>query len=190
MRVEPATRADLEEIRAAYASARAIQVAQQAPVWPEFTEASTLAEIASGNLFRVFDDAALVGVFSVAYEDPAIWGDDERGAHIYLHRFARAATYPGRGLVGAILTWAVARCAELGREGLRLDTWANNDALIAYYEKLGFTLLEKRRMGNDPRLSPHYHGLELALLERPLTFATASTPLATPSPTPAPKSSR
>jgi ribosomal protein S18 acetylase RimI-like enzyme len=190
MRVEPATIADLDEIRACYASARAIQVAQQAPVWPEFTERSTLSEIESGNLFRIFDDTALVGVFSVAYEDAAIWGDDERGAHIYLHRFARASTYPGRGLVRAVLAWAVARCEELGREGLRLDTWANNDALIAYYETLGFTLLDKRRMGNDPRLSPHYHGLVLALLERPVTLAPATAPLAAPSPSPTPKSSR
>ena len=190
MRVEPATTADLEEIRAAYASARAIQLSQQAPVWPEFTEHSTLGEIESGNLFRVLDGDAFVGVFSVAYEDAAIWGDDERGAHIYLHRFARASTYPGRGLVRAVLTWALARCEELGREGLRLDTWANNDALIAYYEQLGFTLLGKRRMGNDPRLSPHYHGLELALLQRPLTLAPVATPLAAFSPSLAPKSSR
>jgi ribosomal protein S18 acetylase RimI-like enzyme len=104
----------------------------------------------------------------VVYEDPAIWGERERGAHIYLHRFARAATYPGRGLVDAILEWSLAQCEALGREGLRLDTWGGNVALIAYYESRGFALIDRITMGSDPRLPPHYEGLDLALLERPL----------------------
>jgi ribosomal protein S18 acetylase RimI-like enzyme len=170
MRVEPATPAHLPEVLAAYADARALQAANRAFQWPEFSERSILDQMEAGVLFRVLDGDALVGVFTVAYEDPAIWGELERGAHIYLHRFARAATYPGRGLVDAIVAWALAHCESLGREGLRLDTWGHNDALIAFYESRGFTLIDKRTMGSDPRLSPHYDGLHLALLERPLTL--------------------
>lgn len=190
MHAEPATPAHLPEIRAAYADARALQAVNRAFQWPEFTDRSILDEIDAGRLFRVRDGDAFVGVFSVAYEDPAIWGELERGAHIYLHRFARSATYPGRGLVDAILDWAVARCRELGREGLRLDTWGRNDALIAYYQSRGFNLITKLTMGSDPRLPPHYDGLHLALLERPLTLARAAQPLAAQPNTPAPKSSR
>jgi ribosomal protein S18 acetylase RimI-like enzyme len=104
------------------------------------------------------------------YEDAALWGERERGAHIYLHRIARAPTYPGRGLVDAVLDWAQARGEERGLEGLRMDTWASNDALIAYYAKRGFTLLGRTRIPNDSSL-PHYRGLELALMERPLSAA-------------------
>ena len=190
MHAEPATPAHLPEIRAAYADARALQAANRAFQWPEFSDRSILGEMEEGRLFRVLDRDSLVGVFSVAYEDPAIWGELERGAHIYLHRFARAASYRGRGLLDAILAWAIARSEALGREGLRLDTWGGNEALIAYYESRGFTLVQKRTMGSDPRLSPHYVGLFLALLERPLTFAPAAPPLAAPQNTPAPKSSR
>jgi GNAT superfamily N-acetyltransferase len=190
MHAEPATPAHLAEVLAAYADARALQAANRAFQWPEFSERSILDQMEAGQLFRVLDDDALVGVFTVAYEDPAIWGELERGAHIYLHRFARSATYPGRGLVDAILAWALARCEALGREGLRLDTWGRNDALITFYESRGFTLVDKRTMGSDPRLSPHYHGLHLALLERPLTFAAATIPLAAPARSPAPKPSR
>src|SRR5688572_15636958 len=106
MRVEPAAPDDLSAVRAAYADAREIQQEQGAILWPEFPDASILAEVEAGRLFRVVDGDALVGVFSVAYEDEAIWGEHERGAHIYLHRIARAATYPGRGLIGAVLAWA------------------------------------------------------------------------------------
>jgi ribosomal protein S18 acetylase RimI-like enzyme len=104
------------------------------------------------------------------YEDAALWGERERHAHIYLHRIARASTYPGRGLVDAILVWAQARGEELGLEGLRMDTWASNDALIAFYGNRGFTLVGRTRIPNDSLL-PHYRGLELALMERPLNFA-------------------
>jgi ribosomal protein S18 acetylase RimI-like enzyme len=166
--VVPAIPADLAEVRAAYADARARQAAHRAFQWPEFTERSILDQMESGHLFRVLDGDAFVGVFTVAYEDSAIWGELERGAHIYLHRFARAATYPGRGLVDALLGWSLAQCEALGREGLRLDTWGHNDALIAFYESRGFILIDKRTMGSDPRLAPHYDGLHLALLERPL----------------------
>ena len=167
MRIEPATQHDLGDIRAAYEHGRVIQRDQGSIVWPEFTDAAILAEVESRRLFRVVDDDAIVGTFSIAYEDPAIWGSHERGAHLYLHRIARAAHYPGRGLMDAILAWAVHECARLGRDGLRVDTWASNAALIGFYQGRGFRLVAERRLGADPRLPPHYHGNAFALLERP-----------------------
>jgi ribosomal protein S18 acetylase RimI-like enzyme len=168
MRVEPATPSDLPEIRAAYANGRAVQLEQGSPLWPEFPDSAILAEISSGALHRVVDEGALVGVFTSVYEDAALWGERERRAHIYLHRIARASTYPGRGLVDAVLAWAQTRGEELGFEGLRMDTWASNDALIAFYGKRGFALVGRTRIANDSPL-PHYRGLELALMERPLS---------------------
>lgn len=166
MRVTLATPSDLTEIRAAYAHGRAVQRAEESIVWPEFSDGRILAEVDAGNLLRVLNDAGLVGIFSVAYEDALIWGALERGAHIYLHRIARAPGATSGGLVDAALEWAEARCVQLGREGLRLDTWASNAPLIAFYERRGFRLVENRTLGADPRLAPHYHGNTFALLER------------------------
>ena len=167
MRVEPATLEDLPAVRAAYDGARDIQRAQGSTLWPEFPDASIVAEMAAGRLLRVMEGDALVGVFSVAYEDGAIWGEHERGEHIYLHRIARAAAYPGRGLLGAVLAWARARCRALGRTGLRMDTWASNEALVAFYERQGFRVVGRRRIGKEQRLPAHYHGIEVILLEEP-----------------------
>lgn len=176
MRVEPAAPADLPAVRAAYAHGRRTQREQGSTVWPEFTDADILREMGGGRLMRVLDGEALAGVFSVAYEDPAIWGEQERGAHIYLHRIARTEGYPGRGLIGAVLAWALVECRALAREGLRMDTWASNEALIGYYVRLGFRLVGRRRIAPDPRLPPHYHGTELALLERPCADAPGPMP--------------
>jgi ribosomal protein S18 acetylase RimI-like enzyme len=166
VRIEPATPEDLAEIQAAYEDARFKQQTLGAIVWPEFTEAQILAEIDTRHLFRVVAVDAISGVFSIATEDPAIWGAYERGAHLYLHRIARAARHPGRGLMDGILAWAEQRCAALRREGLRMDTWASNTNLIAYYQRYGFRVVDERRLVADPRLPAHYHGNVFALLER------------------------
>jgi ribosomal protein S18 acetylase RimI-like enzyme len=165
MRIEPATLSELNAIRAVYSGAREIQRAEDAIVWEEFPMELTVAEIEEGRLFRVLDGDVLAGVFSVAYDDEAIWGGHERGEHIYLHRIARSVTYRGRGLMSVVLEWAWAECRSLGRVGLRIDTWASNQALIDFYEGLGFRYVETRSIGVEPRLAPHYQGIELALLE-------------------------
>jgi ribosomal protein S18 acetylase RimI-like enzyme len=168
VRIEPATPDDLADVRAAYEHGRTTQRDQGSIVWPEFSDAAILGEIEARQLFRIVDGDAIVGVFSVAYEDAAIWGPHERGTHLYLHRIARAAAFPGRGLMDAILTWADERCKALRRSGIRMDTWASNTALIAFYERRGFRLVDRRRIGVDHRLPPHYHGNEFALLEQPV----------------------
>jgi ribosomal protein S18 acetylase RimI-like enzyme len=178
MRVEPATIEDLPAVRATYADARAIQRARGTIGWPEFPDEAIRAELTAGRVFRVLDGDSLVGVFSVAEEDPAIWGTLERGEHLYLHRIARAAGYRGRGLVTTVLAWARDRCRRLGRAGLRMDTWASNEALIALYATHGFRLVGRRRIGVEPRLPAHYHGGEFALLEEPL--ADPSSPVTAP----------
>ena len=64
-----------------------------------------------------------------------------------------------------ILEWVADHCRSLGRAGVRIDTWAANAALIDFYERRGFRLVGHRSIGVDPRLPPHYHDGEFALLE-------------------------
>ncbi len=165
MLIEPASPDDLSAVRGIYEHARVVQRARRSIQWPEFSDATILSEIEKGRLMRVSADDAIAGIFTVAYEDPAIWGPHERGTHIYLHRIARAARSPA-GLVDVVLQWADAECQRLGREGLRMDTWARNTVLIEFYGERGFRLVEERRLGADPRLAAHYHGNSFALLER------------------------
>jgi len=166
LQVDVATASDLAEIRQVYDHARTIQRQQGSTVWPEFSDAAILAEISAQHLFRVVDGKTVVGIFSVAYADEAIWGEYERGTHIYLHRIARAAGSPDARLVDTVLAWAHTECRARGLAGLRIDTWSNNAALIAYYQRLGFEVVGHRRIEVDHRLPEHYHGIEFALLEK------------------------
>lgn len=136
-----------------------------ANVWPEFSDEAILHEIDAGQLFRVRVDEAIAGVFSLAFDDPAIWDALEDGRHLYIHRIARTAEWSGGGLMDAILAWVTDYCQSLGRAGVRIDTWASNAPLIAFYERRGFRLVGHRRIGVDARLPPHYHENEFALLE-------------------------
>ena len=165
-RIDNASRDDLRDIRAAYEHARAMQRDTGFSIWPVFPDATILDEISKGQLYRVIIEDSIVGVFSIAHEDPAIWGSHECGRHLYLHRVARAAGYPGRGLMDVVLEWVADECTRLGRDGIRLDTWATNTVLIDFYLRRGFHLVEERRLGADARLSPHYHHNSFALLER------------------------
>jgi hypothetical protein len=97
MDVQPASLSDLSRIQAAYAEGRRRQRQYGTLVWPEFADALLMAEIRSRRLFRVMENDAMVGTFVIAYEDAAVWGDRDRGAHVYLHRIARSPSSTSRG---------------------------------------------------------------------------------------------
>lgn len=169
VRIRPAMPADLPAVRAAYESARILQERTGSKVWPTFADDAILREIADQHVFGVFKGATLAGVFTLLDADPVIWGDLERGEHLYIHRMARAAGCTLPGLIESILRWARQACQALGRAGIRMDTWASNAALVDYYQRHGFHVVERRTMPAESSLPPHYHGLELVLLERPVS---------------------
>lgn len=174
MRVDFARADDLPRIQEAYAEGRRRQRERGTVVWPEFSDAALLAETRARKLFRVLHDDAMVGTFALTYEDRAVWADRERGAHLYLHRIARSPSDASHGLLACIVEWARARCRELGREGIRMDTAAASRQLVAYYERAGFVLVDRRAIAPDPALPAHYDGREVALLE--MTCTTRAAP--------------
>lgn len=164
MNVEPASIGDLPRIQEAYAESRRRQLECGTLVWPEFSDASLIAEVRARKLFRVMDND-MMGTFAVTYEDPAVWGERERGAHVYLHRIARSPSGTSRGLLRSVIEWACAHSRELQREGIRLDTAAASSQLVAYYEQAGLVVVGRHIIGPDPTLPTHYHGTEVALFE-------------------------
>ena len=170
-----ATLEDTAAIRACYDDARNRQRELAVIEWPEFSEDSIRAEIAERRLWKVQDGGLLAGVFTAAYSDPAIWRERELHRHIYLHRIARAPGSRMPGLFAKVLDWAIDHARERGAAGIRMDTWASNDGLIAYYARFGFELVARVRLDADLRLPAHYHGNDFALLERPSDSAAGPT---------------
>lgn len=165
MNVDVAGVEDLPRIQEAYEEGRRRQRERSTVVWPEFSGASLLAEAREGRLFRVLEHDAMVGTFAITYEDPVVWGERERGAHVYLHRIARGRSGAPGGLLPCILEWACAHSRALRREGIRMDTAARSSQLVAYCERAGFVLVGRRMLGPDPALPAHYDGCEVDLLE-------------------------
>lgn len=58
---------------------------------------------------------------------------------LYIEAFATARAYEGQGIGGRMLAWAADQARAQGINWLRLDCWAGNPDLRAYYARQGFT---------------------------------------------------
>lgn len=137
-----------------------------APAWAEFPERILAGDMAEGRHFMgVRDDGACLGYFSIIWRDEAIWQQRDRDDAIYIHRMCGNASTRGRSFTVGVFDWAMSFAARAGRAFVRMDTWAENARLIAYYERCGFVRIGTRVIGDEPRLPPHYQGISLALFE-------------------------
>lgn len=165
LHIGAATPSDLQAIHAAYRHGRTMQLALSNVAWPGFTDEQIVREMELGHLYAIRQHKIVIGIFSMIEDDSLLWESLECGAHLYLHRITRAPEYDGTGLFDVLVRWAHRECLRRGRVGLRMDTWASNETLLRYYRSRGFALIGVKRIPADERLSPHYHGIELALLE-------------------------
>jgi len=172
-RIVPSQPAHLEEFRRHWDAARAFQAARNLPQSPVFPEEQLRRDMADGGHFRgVREDDTCVGFFSVTLSDTPIWGEREQGDAIYIHRMCVNPAARGAGFSADVLIWARGHAASLGRERVRMDTWASNRALVDYYRRCGFEFIGLQDIGHDPALSSHYHGITLALFENPAGTVT------------------
>jgi len=88
---------------------------------------------------------------------------------LYLEAFTTARIRHGSGLGRALLEWAEAYTLEQGKTVLRLDCWAGNEVLQAYYRAAGFQPRGIFRLGSwegqmfEKRLASTDSGDEKAL---------------------------
>lgn len=136
--------------------------------WHAFPQALIASEIAAGNHFKVVRDNEIVGYFSLAWTDGAIWDERERGDAIYLHRMCANPQKKNVRLAELALDWALGLARENDRKFVRIDTWRESEKLIAYYQKIGYRFVGEKSIGDDARLQPHYRNINLALFENPV----------------------
>lgn len=166
MKIERTLPDEIPSVHEIYRQARAYQYRQTGYGWPEFPSSFIEAEIKEKRHFKVLDSLGeIAGIFSVVYAEPVIWNDSDGKEAMYLHRMAIQNRYRGKSIAGEMIAWAIAEARQQKRQYLRLDTWAINEALTAYYQRLGFILIEKRQLPAKSDLPDHYHGIEVNLFE-------------------------
>jgi GNAT superfamily N-acetyltransferase len=168
LRIGPSEAARLPEFRTFWEAAIAWQVERGVASHPEFPKSLIVSEIAAGRHFMALrEDGECAGFFSVTLSDKVIWRERDRDDGIYIHRMCVNPRARGSQFAAAVFAWAGPYARSLGRSFVRMDTWADNPALVAYYQKCGFRLVGEQAIGHEPTLSSHYQGITLALFENP-----------------------
>ena len=166
MKIRPSTYSDIGTFRNFWDSALAYQKARRLPLWPSFPESHVEAEIRAGLHFSSdFPNGVLAGYFSVALSDALIWTGEERGDAIYIHRMCVNPSRKGSNLARSVLAWSHGYASSLGRQFVRMDTWADDQRLVDYYVRCGFQHIGDRQLGDVTGLPPHYSNVRLALFQ-------------------------
>lgn len=98
---------------------------------------------------------AVSGSFPPPYLDSTVGQRAVEDAY-YVYTVASRMRPASRGVGRSLLSWAADRARTLGVTYLRLDCWADNPHLRAYYEKLGFE-------GCDAYVDEGWHGVVLQM---------------------------
>ena len=133
--------------------------------WLGFDTDLVRQEIDENRLWKILEGDATACIFSVAYEDPIIWGEDSGDSAMYIHRIVTNPEFRGRGYVKAIVEWARTHAYENALQYIRMDTWGDNLKLKDYYTGCGFEYRGVVTPAESPTLPKHYSGITLGLFE-------------------------
>jgi ribosomal protein S18 acetylase RimI-like enzyme len=165
MQIINSTSNDFNTIYTFYDYAIAYQKTKFHKHWLHFDEGMIETEIRENRQWKIIVDENIVCVFAITFNDPVIWGEKDKQPSIYIHRIVTHPDYRGNNYVKDIVTWAKTYCKENNRQYIRLDTWGDNEKLIAHYTNCGFTFLGLSSEMKSDTLPKHYDSLQLSLFE-------------------------
>jgi ribosomal protein S18 acetylase RimI-like enzyme len=130
--------ADVDEIVAVLSEAARWLLSRGIRQWPDpFPRERVERLVRRGDFYLARLGREPVATLALQWSDPTFWGEQPDDAG-YVHALAVRRTQAGRGLGARLLDWAEAEVVASGREFLRLDCLAENDALRRHYEGQGF----------------------------------------------------
>ncbi|HEV2170189.1 MAG TPA: GNAT family N-acetyltransferase [Candidatus Binatus sp.] len=135
--IRPATAADVEEELGVLDEAARWLAARGINQWPVdgFPRDLIAADIARAEVHIARCNRRAVGTFTLQWSDQMFW-PGAVGEAGYVHRIA--VRREARGIGVELLKAAECATVAAGRKLLRLDCYAGNEALCAYYERAGF----------------------------------------------------
>lgn len=133
--------------------------------WLGFDAEMVRREISENRLWKIVEDGKVACIFSLAYEDPVIWGENSGENAMYIHRIVTNPDFRGRGYVKAIVEWARGHAYENALRYIRMDTWGDNLKLKEYYTGCGFDYKGVVWPAESENLPKHYSAISLGLFE-------------------------
>ncbi len=156
MTIENCVAEDINTIYNLYQDARNTQIVRKVTIWPHFEKAFIAEEITNHLQWKIVIDDQIACNWSIAFSDPDIWEEKEKGDAIYIHRLVTNPKFRGNDFVTKMVEWAKIYAVEQNKKFVRLDTLGNNTRLMAHYVKCGFTFLGIVQLANVSNLPMHY----------------------------------
>lgn len=133
--------------------------------WQGFSRDLVTQEIEENRQYKILVNEQVAAIFAITYSDPQIWEARNADSAIYIHRIVTHPDFRGYGFVKAIINWAKAYTKSNNINYIRMDTWADNEKLLAYYTGCGFNHVGSIKIAPNSGLPKHYEGISLNLFE-------------------------
>jgi len=165
IQVFSSTSADLNTIFEFYDMAIAHQKKVFHHHWQGFSLDLITQEIEENRQYKILVDGQIACIFAVTFSDPQIWEERNADSAIYIHRIVTHPDFRGYGFVNVIIDWAKEYAKNNTIQFIRMDTWADNEKLLAYYTGCGFNHVGMIKIAPNSGLPKHYEGISLNLFE-------------------------
>ncbi|MBS9462905.1 GNAT family N-acetyltransferase [Flagellimonas sp. 389] len=133
--------------------------------WESIDKEYLKKEIKNGLNYKLIQEGNILCAWGVVFSDPLIWREMEKGTSIYMHRVVVNPNFKGQKLFQKVLEWAIDYSVENSLTTIRIDTWTANPAIIEFYEKYGFKVVEEYTTGDTKDLPIQHRNLDITLLE-------------------------
>ncbi len=88
-----------------------------------------------------------IGCMFLLESDPYFWPEIEDGSSLFLHKLAVLREFKGKGIGNQMLEWASQYAKRRGKSWLRLDCHGGRPKLRKLYESCGFSLVDRKPLG-------------------------------------------
>jgi GNAT superfamily N-acetyltransferase len=133
--------------------------------WKGYDKNALRAEMENRLQYKIVNGADILGVFAISYSDPGTWAEWDTGNAVFLHRTITNPHFKGQRVFEKIRNWAIQFAKEKKLAYVRMDTWADNQQIIGFYQRYGFRIVANRTTSNDPGLPEQNRNLNVTLLE-------------------------
>ncbi|KQC01602.1 GNAT family acetyltransferase [Pedobacter sp. Hv1] len=165
MAIVNSTLADINTIFEFYDMAIAHQKKVFNKHWQGFSLELVTQEVEENRQYKILVGGEAACIFAVTFNDPQIWEEKDQQPSIYIHRIVTHPNFRGYGFVNQIIDWAKDYAKANAIEYIRMDTWADNAKLLAYYTGCGFAHVGSIQIATNSGLPKHYEGISLNLFE-------------------------